>query len=102
MFSGLPIARRGKLKTLLPAYGVAIVPAAVLLVALIASVEMIYTVQDDGSGGVMTLFGVSLEPTTWKPWAVTAVLWVVGAVGLRAAAVKLRAAWDNALQERQP
>jgi branched-chain amino acid transport system permease protein len=98
----LPIARRGKLTTLLPAYGVAIVPAAVLLVALIASVEMIYTVQDDGSGGVMTLFGVSLEPTTWKPWAVTAVLWVVGAVGLRAAAVKLRAAWDNALQERQP
>ncbi|UCF22050.1 MAG: branched-chain amino acid ABC transporter permease [Ralstonia sp.] len=98
----LPIARRGKLKTLLPAYGVAIVPTAVLLVALIASVEMIYTVQDDGSGGVMTLFGVSLEPTTWKPWAVTAVLWVVGAVGLRAAAVKLRAAWDNALQERQP
>ena len=98
----LPILRRGKLKTLLPAYGVAIVPAVILLVALISTVEMIYAVQDDASGGVATLFGLSVEPNTLKPWIVTAVLWLVGAFGLRAAAGKLRAAWDNALQEPQP
>jgi branched-chain amino acid transport system permease protein len=98
----VPILRRGKLKTLLPAYGVAIVPAAILLVALISTVEMIYAVQDDSSGGVATLFGLAVEPTTLKPWAVTAVLWLVGAFGLRAAAGRLRTAWDNALQEPQP
>jgi branched-chain amino acid transport system permease protein len=98
----LPILRRGKLKTLLPAYGVAIVPAAILLIALISTVEMIYAVQDDASGGVATLFGLSVEPNTLKPWIVTAVLWLVGAFGLRAAASKLRTAWDNALQEQQP
>ena len=98
----LPILRRGKLKTLLPAYGLAIVPAVILLVALISTVEMIYAVQDDASGGVATLFGLSVEPNTLKPWIVTAVLWLVGAFGLRAAASKLRAAWDNALQEPQP
>jgi len=98
----LPIMRRGKLKTLLPAYGVTIVPAAILLIALISTVEMIYAVQDDASGGVATLFGLSVEPNTLKPWIVTAVLWLVGAFGLRAAAGKLRTAWDNALQEPQP
>lgn len=98
----LPILRRGKLKTLLPAYGVAIVPAVILLIALISTVEMIYAVQDDASGGVAKLFGLTVEPTTLKPWIVAAVLWLVGAFGLRAAAGKLRAAWDNALQEPQP
>ena len=98
----LPIARRGKLKTLLPAYSVAFVPAAILLVALISTVEMIYAVQDEGSGGVATLFGMSVAPTTWMPWVVTAALWLVGAFGLRAATGKLRTAWDNALQEPQP
>ncbi|CAJ0704181.1 branched-chain amino acid ABC transporter permease [Ralstonia wenshanensis] len=98
----LPILRRGKLKTLLPAYGVAIVPTIILLVALISTVEMIYAVQDDASGGVATLFGLSVEPNTFKPWIVTAVLWLVGAFGLRAAAGKLRTAWDHALQEPQP
>ncbi|MDH6642423.1 branched-chain amino acid transport system permease protein [Ralstonia sp. GP73] len=98
----LPILRRGKLKTLLPAYGVAIVPAVILLIALISTVEMIYAVQEDGSGGVVTLFGLSVEPHTLKPWVAAAVLWLVGAFGLRAAAGKLRAAWDNALQEPQP
>ena len=98
----LPIVRRGKLKTLLPAYGVAIVPAIILLVALISTVEMIYAVQDDASGGVVTLFGLSVEPNALKPWIVAAVLWLVGGFGLRAAAGKLRAAWDNALQEPQP
>ncbi len=98
----VPILRRGKLGTLLPAYGVATVPALVLLVALIATVEMIYAVQDDGAGGVATLFGLSVQPATWTPWAVTAVLWVAGAIGLRIAAGKLRAAWDLALQEHQP
>ncbi|CAJ0738379.1 hypothetical protein R16034_01081 [Ralstonia edaphis] len=98
----LPILRRGKLKTLLPAYGVAIVPAVVLLIALISTVEMIYAVQDDASGGVAKLFGLTVEPTTLKPWIAAAVLWLAGAFGLRAAAGKLRAAWDNALQELQP
>lgn len=98
----LPILRRGKLKTLLPAYGVAIVPAVILLIALISTVEMIYAVQDDASGGVARLFGLTVEPTTLKPWIAAAVLWLVGAFGLRAAAGKLRAAWDNALQEPQP
>ena len=98
----LPILRRGKLKTLLPAYGVAIVPAVVLLIALISTVEMIYAVQDDASGGVAKLFGLTVEPTTLKPWIAAAVLWLAGAFGLRAAAGKLRAAWDNALQEPQP
>lgn len=98
----LPILRRGKLKTLLPAYGVAIVPAVILLVALISTVEMIYAVQDDASGGVAKLFGLTVEPTTLKPWIAAAVLWLVGAFGLRAAAGKLRTAWDNALQEPQP
>ena len=98
----LPILRRGKLKTLLPAYGVAIVPAVILLIALISTVEMIYAVQDDASGGVAKLFGVTVEPTTLKPWIAAAVLWLAGAFGLRAAAGKLRAAWDNALQEPQP
>ncbi|AQW31186.1 branched-chain amino acid ABC transporter permease [Ralstonia syzygii subsp. celebesensis] len=97
----VPILRRGKLGTLLPAYGVMVVSALVLLAALIASVEMIYAVQDDSAGGV-TLFGLSVQPATWTPWAVTAVLWVAGAIGLRVAAGKLRAAWDLALQERQP
>lgn len=98
----LPILRRGKLKTLLPAYGVAIVPAVVLLIALISTVEMIYAVQDDASSGVAKLFGLTVEPTTLKPWIAAAVLWLAGAFGLRAAAGKLRAAWDNALQEPQP
>ncbi|CAJ0883119.1 branched-chain amino acid ABC transporter permease [Ralstonia flatus] len=98
----LPILRRGKLKTLLPAYGVAIVPAVILLIALISTVEMIYAVQDDASGGVAKLFGLTVEPTTLKPWIAAAVLWLAGAFGLRAAAGKLRAAWDNALQEPQP
>ncbi|WP_197330149.1 branched-chain amino acid ABC transporter permease [Ralstonia syzygii] len=98
----VPILRRGKLGTLLPAYGVMVVPALVLLAALIASVEMIYAVQDDSAGGVATLFGLSVQPATWMPWAVTAVLWVAGAIGLRVAAGRLRAAWDLALQERQP
>ena len=80
----------------------AIVPAAILLVALISTVEMIYAVQDDSSGGVATLFGLAVEPTTLKPWAITAVLWLVGAFGLRAAAGRLRTSWDNALQEPQP
>ncbi len=98
----VPILRRGKLGALLPAYGVAAVPALVLLAALIATVEMIYAVQDDSAGGVASLFGLSVQPATWGPWAVTAVLWVAGAIGLRVAAGKLRAAWDLALQERQP
>ncbi|MHA6885787.1 branched-chain amino acid ABC transporter permease [Ralstonia pseudosolanacearum] len=97
-----PILRRGKLGTLLPAYGVAIVPALVLLAALIATVEMLYAVQDDSAGGVATLFGLSVQPATWMPWAVTAVLWAAGGGGLRIAAGRLRAAWDLALQERQP
>ncbi|WP_196304987.1 branched-chain amino acid ABC transporter permease, partial [Ralstonia solanacearum] len=98
----VPILRRGKLGTLLPAYGAAAVPALMLLAALIATVEMIYAVQDDSAGGVASLFSLSVRPATWGPWAVTAVLWVAGAIGLRVAAGKLRAAWDLALQERQP
>ncbi|WP_247423663.1 branched-chain amino acid ABC transporter permease [Ralstonia pseudosolanacearum] len=97
-----PILRRGKLGTLLPAYCVAIVPALVLLAALIATVEMLYAVQGDSAGGVATLFGLSVQPATWAPWAVTAVLWAAGGGGLRIAAGRLRAAWDLALQERQP
>nr|CUV63994.1 protein of unknown function [Ralstonia solanacearum] len=73
-----------------------------LLAALIATVEMIYAVQDDRAGGVATLFGLSVQPATWTPWAVTAVLWAAGGGGLRIAAGRLRAAWDLALQERQP
>lgn len=92
----LPWAKR-RLHRLVPAYLAAALPALLLALALILGVEMAYHLGERAAEGpIMTWFGLSLDASGWLAWAVTALLAVAGAFGLRFAVPRARTAWERA------
>jgi branched-chain amino acid transport system permease protein len=80
---------------MLPSYSVALGAGLILLAALILTVELTYKLQIDSDNGTgMTLAGFAFDASSFKPWAVAAVLWLAGALSWRAAVACVHRAWD--------
>ncbi|WP_246089096.1 branched-chain amino acid ABC transporter permease [Paraburkholderia guartelaensis] len=96
----VPLIAARKLHRMLPSYAAALGGALILLGALVLTVELVYKVQiDSDNGTAMAFFGLNFDAASWKPWAVAAVLWALGAQAGRLAAARVRDAWDGVQRE---
>ncbi|MCP3728560.1 branched-chain amino acid ABC transporter permease [Paraburkholderia sp. CNPSo 3272] len=96
----VPLIAARKLHRMLPSYAAALGAGLILLAALVLTVELVYKVQIDSDNGTgMAFFGVNFDAASWKPWAVAAVLWALGAQAGRLAAARVRDAWDGVQRE---
>jgi len=96
----VPLIAARKLHRMLPSYAATLGAALILLAALVLTVELVYKVQiDSDNGTAMTFFGLGFDAASWKPWAVAAVLWALGAQAGRLAAARVRDAWDGVQRE---
>ena len=91
----MPLVAKKQFGRMLPYYGRAAVAGAVLLAALILTVEMVYKVQVDSANGTeMSLVGINFDAGTFAPWIVAAALWALGYAAWRLAAGQVRAQLD--------
>ncbi|MCP3708445.1 branched-chain amino acid ABC transporter permease [Paraburkholderia sp. CNPSo 3274] len=96
----VPLIAARKLHRMLPSYAAALGATLILLAALVLTVELVYKVQiDSDNGTAMAFFGQSFDAVSWKPRAVAAVLWALGAQAGRRAAARVRDAWDGVQRE---
>ncbi|CAN7794886.1 branched-chain amino acid ABC transporter permease [Caballeronia sp. LjRoot34] len=96
----VPLIAARKLGRMLPSYSVALGAGLILLAALILTVELTYKLQIDSDNGTgMTFVGLSFDASSFKPWAVAAALWLVGALGWRSAVARVHQAWDTVQTE---
>lgn len=96
----VPLIAARKLHRMMPSYASALGAALILLGALVLTVELVYKVQiDSDNGTAMAFFGLNFDAASWKPWAVAAVLWALGAQAGRLAAARVRDAWDGVQRE---
>lgn len=96
----VPLIAARKLGRMLPSYSVALGAVLLLLAGLILTVELIYKLQIDSDNGTsMTLAGVGFAASSLKPWAVAVALWLIGALGWRAAVARVHQSWDAVLTE---
>jgi len=96
----MPLLAKGKLRRMLPSYAEAAGAGAVLLAALILTVELVYKLQVDSANGTdMRLAGIGFDAASFAPWVAAAALWLVGALSWRVAAAKVRRAWDKVQME---
>lgn len=95
----LRVARYGKLRALLPAYGVLAVATAVLLVAVAALVEMVYHRQLNASmGAAVNFMGLDLDTTSAQAWLGLAAVLTLSCGVFAAAQRHFGTRWD-AVQE---
>ncbi|WP_233886614.1 branched-chain amino acid ABC transporter permease [Paraburkholderia flagellata] len=96
----VPLIAARKLHRMMPSYASGLGAALILLGALVLTVELVYKVQiDSDNGTAMAFFGLNFDAASWKPWAVAAVLWALGAQAGRLAAARVRDAWDGVQRE---
>ncbi len=96
----VPLMARGKLRQMLPSYGLCALAGVVLLAAIILTVELVYKVQvDSANGTAMTLFGIAFDAGTLPPWGVAAALWLVGLAAWRFTVGQARLRWDKVQAE---
>ncbi|MGY2052138.1 branched-chain amino acid ABC transporter permease [Methylobacterium sp. JK268] len=97
-----PLIRAGTAHRLLPAYALALPPALLLGLGLIALIEMsFHALVKAGEGSVLVLFGLSLDLATPLPWLVAGAALIGGILGLRFAAPRVAAAWHAASPDAQ-
>ena len=94
-----PVVRAGRAGWLVPSYAVA-APGLVLAVfGVVGLAELAFRLQAVRNGGSpRPVFGFVADPLAWGPWALAVLLLVAGAVWLRWAAPRARAAWQAAAQ----
>ena len=93
----LRVARHGKLRALLPAYGVLAAASLVLLVAVAALVEMVYHRQLNAAmGSVVNFMGVALDTTSAQSWLGLCAVLALGAWAFALAQRRFGVRWDAA------
>lgn len=93
----LRVARHGKLRALLPAYGVLTVASLVLLVAVAALVEMVYHRQLNAAMGAAVHFmGLDLDTTSAQAWLGLVAVLTLGGGMFAAAQRHFGTRWDAA------
>jgi branched-chain amino acid transport system permease protein len=92
-----PLWRAGVLHRLLPAYAVALLPAAAAVVGTILIIEMIFRVAVKLSeGSSTTFFGLPVDVLTVVPWAIAGGMVVGGSLLLRLIWPMISRAWSEA------
>ena len=93
-----PLLRRAAWTRLAPAYALAALPVAMLVVGLVALIETSHHLLVKAADGpAMRLFGVAYEATSPLAWGVIALLIGVGGLALRRLAPRVSVAWHEAL-----
>ncbi len=93
----LRVARHGKLRALLPAYGVLAAAALVLLLAVAALVEMVYHRQLNAAmGSVVNFMGVALDTTSAQSWLGLCAVLALGGWLFALAQGRFSTRWDAA------
>jgi len=93
----LQVARHGKLRPLLPAYGVLAAASLVLLVAVAALVEMVYHRQlNSAMGSVVNFMGLPLDTTSAQSWLGLCAVLALGVWIFSLAQGRFGARWDAA------
>jgi branched-chain amino acid transport system permease protein len=93
----LPLARAGRLGRVLPAYGLALLPALVMAVGAVFLLEVNYRLATKPELGTrMRLFGLDLDVGRPWPWLAALALLVAGLYAFRRAWPVVGAAWAEA------
>jgi branched-chain amino acid transport system permease protein len=92
-----PLWKRGTLPTVLPAYAVALIPAAAMTAGVILIVEMLFRIGvKEGEAAMLGVFGVHYPSTSSLLWSVAIALLVVGFLGFRMTWPVVANAWTRA------
>ena len=93
----VPIAKRGGLGKLLPAYLVSLLPALAMLTGLVLIIEMMFRISvKDGEALVLWPFGAHIAPTNPLLWGVALALLIAGFVLFRMTWPIVGRAWAQA------
>lgn len=97
-----PVLRHGLAGRLLPVYGLAAAPVAVLAAAGVFTIEFFYAWSSLGyAAEPVRLFGVAWAPASPVPWALMIVGLAAGLAGLRAVVPRVRARWAELREAMQ-
>ncbi len=93
-----PLLHRGRILYLVPAYTLALVPLVALVLGGIVLIELAHhmLVEAQTEGSMLSVFRVPVDGASPMPWLVALVLFLVGALGLRAVAPKITEAFAKA------
>jgi branched-chain amino acid transport system permease protein len=93
-----PLLNRGRILHLIPAYGLALVPLAALVLGGIVLIELAHhmLVEAQTDGPMLSVFHVPMDGAQPLPWLAALVLLMGGALGLRAVAPKIADAFARA------
>ena len=93
-----PLLKGGRIVRLIPAYAIAAVPFACMIVGGILLIELAHhmLVEAASDGGKMSVFRIPMDGATPWPWIVAVVLFFGGALALRAFWPKIGDAWAAA------
>lgn len=92
----LPVLRARRLRDLLWPYSLAILAAAVCVIGLVGSVEMLYhAALESGGDSHIQWFGLNVDVRTPTPWLVTSALLLCGGLATRYAMQFVQRRWDT-------
>jgi branched-chain amino acid transport system permease protein len=94
--ANLQVAKTGRLKRLLPAYGALLVAGVAALAGFVALVEMLYHLELEAvNDPVLKFLGLALDVKTVPPWIVAAAVLAGGSALYALAWRRVRARWDE-------
>jgi branched-chain amino acid transport system permease protein len=92
-----PLWKRGTLMQMLPAYAVALIPAAAMAAGSVLIVEMLFRIGvKEGEEAMLGIFGVHYPSTSPLLWGVALALLVLGFLGCRLTWPVVTSAWTQA------
>lgn len=92
-----PLWKAGALGTVMPSYGAAIIPGAMIFVGLALLIEMtVHLSVKHDSSPIMRMFGVTFNAHGLLPWMIAIALIATGVALFRWVAPMMGGAWDRA------
>jgi branched-chain amino acid transport system permease protein len=92
-----PLWKRGTLMQMLPAYAVALIPAAAMTAGSVLIVEMLFRIGvKEGDESMLRILGVHYPSTSLLLWGVAIALFVMGFLGCRFTWPAVANAWTRA------
>lgn len=96
-----PVMLARLFKRLLPSYALAAATGAVMLTGFVSLIELLYSHGGSSSDGLVSLFGLQVDPTRALTWIVALATFAIGVALFRWAWKFVRKAWDEITPQLQ-
>lgn len=96
-----PVLRSGRLTSLLPSYGFALLSGTLVFLGIVVVVETVYRLSDSTMGGSLALLGLRFSPVSATTWMLPLATIGIGGFLLKMSYVSVQAAWVRLNQQAE-